>query len=116
MMLVVLVSAGWSSLQSPCGVGVEAFGAGVAADSGAAMAGYCTRYLFLSIRMCRINFVIMKFEKDHLAQWIPMAIVHSVQLWSNIAVCDFYGQGYTVTLRSNSQAKISRNPPEIATF
>ena len=31
MMLVVLVSAGWSWLLSPCGVGVEAGGAGVAA-------------------------------------------------------------------------------------
>ena len=33
MMLVVLVSAGWSWLLSPCGVGVEA-GAGVAAGGG----------------------------------------------------------------------------------
>ena len=43
-MLVVPVSAGWSSLQSPCGVGVEAAGAGVAANSGAAAAihtAYC---------------------------------------------------------------------------
>jgi len=34
MMLVVLVSAGWSWLLSPCGVGVEAGGAGVAAGGG----------------------------------------------------------------------------------
>ena len=33
MMLVVLVSAGWSWLLSPCGVGVEAGGVGVAAGS-----------------------------------------------------------------------------------
>ena len=52
MMLVVLVSGGWSSLQSPYGVGVEAGGAGVAADSGAAAAGSCIRYLFLFIPMC----------------------------------------------------------------
>ena len=36
MMLVVLVSAGWSWLLSPCGVGVEAGGAGVAAGGGGA--------------------------------------------------------------------------------
>ena len=39
MMLVVLVSAGWSWLLSPCGVGVEAGGAGVAAGGGGAAAG-----------------------------------------------------------------------------
>ena len=37
MMLVVLVSAGWSWLLSPC-VGVEAGGAGVAAGGGAGVA------------------------------------------------------------------------------
>ena len=36
MMLVVLVSAGWSWLLSPCRVGVEAGGAGVAAGGGGA--------------------------------------------------------------------------------
>ena len=36
MMLVVLVSAGWSWLLSPCGVGVEAGGVGVAAGGGGA--------------------------------------------------------------------------------
>ena len=36
MMLVVLVSAGWSWLLSPCGVGVEAGVAGVAAGGGGA--------------------------------------------------------------------------------
>ena len=58
MMLVVLVSAGWSWLLSPCGVGVEAGGAGVAAGGGGAAgapppelshqgaAGYC-----MNIRM-----------------------------------------------------------------
>ena len=35
MMLVVLVSAGWSWLLSPCVVGVGAGGAGVAAGGGA---------------------------------------------------------------------------------
>ena len=36
MMLVVLVSAGWSRLLSPCGVAVGAGGAGVAAGGGGA--------------------------------------------------------------------------------
>ena len=35
MMVVVLVSAGWSWLLSPCGVGVGAGGAGGAAGGGA---------------------------------------------------------------------------------
>ncbi len=39
MMLVVLVSAGWSRLLSPCGVAVGAGGAGVAAGGGGGAAG-----------------------------------------------------------------------------
>ena len=35
MILVVLVGAGWSWLLNPCGVGVWAGGAGVAAGGGA---------------------------------------------------------------------------------
>ena len=57
MMLVVLVSAGWSWLLSPCVVGVGAGGAGVAAGGGAGgapsrnsqtrvpLAGYCMNML-----------------------------------------------------------------------
>lgn len=60
MMLVVLVSAGWSSLQNL----VEASGAGVPADSGAAVAGNCITNLFLykcmNINLKRNNRYIFK--------------------------------------------------------